>query len=242
MPINVSRLAKRIGIGLLLLFLLAGALVAIGPFYQRWRAEQLLALLQQTEVGKTTLPEFRSSAAKRLRFIGLNSAENEKRDTFDVFDRSATNPIGFETLAPWSIFSVQVSFDKGIAISKSAHFASGKFAEFSGTVIEWQHKPVLMIGSPVKSPPSPHHWAGFEYNPWHRFYIDDDVEATEAEKRLTGASIWPASPSSAAATLRMNSFPKCDRHSRSQSFRPNDRQTSAHIPCGPFPSPTRRPL
>ncbi len=183
MPINKLWLAKPAGLGLLILLLLAVAVIALGPVYERWRAGQLLALLQQTKVGKTTLPEFRSVADKKLRFTCLNFGKDENSASYVVFDQSVTNPVGIHGFAPWSIFTVQVVFDKGIVISKSAHFASGEHAEFSGTVNEWLHKPVLLVGISENSPPPPHHWAGFEYNPWHRFYIDDDIGATEAEKQ-----------------------------------------------------------
>jgi hypothetical protein len=183
MPINARRLTKRIGFGLLILLLLAGAAVTIEPFFQRWRAEQLLALLQQTMVGKTTLSEFRIADAKQLRFIGLSFIEDEKGDSYDVLHQSVTNPIGVKRFAPWSTFTGEVVFHKGVLVRKSAHFASGTDAEFAATVTEWLHQPEFSAGMAGNSPPPPHHWAGFEYNTWHRLYVSDDTEATEAEKQ-----------------------------------------------------------
>jgi hypothetical protein len=165
------------------LLLLAAAGVSLGPLYERWRAEQLLRLLHQTTVGVTTEAEFRRAATKQLRFTGLNPVEDEARTSDDEFSQSVSNRIGLDKLTPWSMFAAEVAFDKGIVVRKSASIAVGNGAEFAGNVTECLHIPQIggLVGEEL--PPPAHHLAGYEYNPWHRFYIIDDVGATEADKR-----------------------------------------------------------
>ena len=164
------------------LLLLTAAGVCLGPVYERWRAGQLLTLLQQTKVGVTTEAEFRRAATKQLRFIGLNPVEDEARSSDDGFFQSVSNAIALEKLAPWSMFVAEVAFDKGIVVRKSASIAVGNGAELAGSVTECLQIPTGGGLEGEELPPPPHHLAGYEYNPWHRFYIIDDVGATEAEK------------------------------------------------------------
>jgi len=85
MSINKRRLIERAGSALFLLLILVFAGILIGPLYERWRAEQLLALLQQTKVGVTTEAEFRSAATKPLRFDWVRTPEDDRKTYKDFF-------------------------------------------------------------------------------------------------------------------------------------------------------------
>jgi hypothetical protein len=186
MAIDVKLLAKRVGFGLFLLLLMAVVVVTLGPVYERWRADQLLVLFHQTTVGVTTEAEFRTAANKHLKMVDLISEQDFKDPSHVTLYQFVSNAIGLDLLTHWTMLTVQIEFRDGVVAEKSAMLMVGNGPEYAANVSErvpkyWSHNGVEIAGHP-------HHQVDAREveggnSPWYRIFIQDDTNATEAEKK-----------------------------------------------------------
>jgi hypothetical protein len=197
MPINKQRLAKRTGICLLLFPLLVGIVAYTMDSYERWRAEQLLSLLQETKVGVTSETEFVAATSRLLRFTRLHGAW-DNQESWDGKGPSPTvtfvvvgNTMARLGLAPGAALYANVAFEKGTVSEKGALFCEGSGPIYGGSVEE-RLRGYGYVGG-VESNNSPHHQVHssigrvvdgvVDKKTWFRIFINDDEQATEAEKQ-----------------------------------------------------------
>lgn len=104
--------------GLFMMLILACGLGE--SFVERWRAEELLKLLANIDVGTTPSPALITELEK---FKGYRSSKGSQSGR--SYDQFVFQNRGFAllALAPSKVISIQIDFKDGIVVEKSAHFA-----------------------------------------------------------------------------------------------------------------------
>jgi hypothetical protein len=188
--IQIKRISKWAGLGLLSLLLLGVFVEFALGWLQRWRAEKLLVLARQTQVGTETEGEFESSAAHVLRFTGLSGniytdlwEPSIKKVSYEVFNDVA--PLNL--LTSQTMFTLNVRFKNGQVLDRSAVLYSENYPSVQAESVEYIRESPYGPGTGDAPADYPHRFVKLDksrestYTPRQVLSVADDNEATKEE-------------------------------------------------------------
>jgi hypothetical protein len=197
--INRKRLAKRAGIGLLAVLVLAITSDVALALCQRWQAGRLLLLMKQIQVGKTTEAEFHRLVENDLRFTGMSMERDANGSvtsfSYTLYNRALIYPgrlsadfsrMEFRNFPYWMLFGVGVSFEQGSLVKKNAIFFTPGVGHPEFAVSINEERRGFGFESKVAPNDYPHHIVRYQTwgeAAWRRIWVRDDDEASDADRR-----------------------------------------------------------